>query len=148
MNTFLKTKKWSELTRKEKVAGLILLSALVLLLAFAIVSTNKATSPAVSQVRVGDVGVLRAGNANTVFLAADRDAFDQMQKDFVSNDTVSFFELASQGRAFGVSSGTKALIIDSAVGSRQVRILESAQGVDQNKIGRTGWIPAEWVVVQ
>jgi hypothetical protein len=52
----------------------------------------------------------------------------------------------SQGKFFGVSKGSKVLVIDRNTFSRKVRIIEGVKSVDDDKVGQAGWIPFEWVI--
>lgn len=100
-----------------------------------------------TSIRIGDEGFLRSSdNPNQiVFLAVTPDAFDKLIKTILAKDSVGLLELAAEGNAFGVTNGAKVKVIDTAIGRREVRILEGVKPVDQDKIGLSGWVPYEWV---
>ncbi|TSC83227.1 MAG: hypothetical protein G01um101419_137 [Parcubacteria group bacterium Gr01-1014_19] len=100
-----------------------------------------------SVVSIGGEGVLRSSDdpSGTVFLATTPEALNQLTKTIIAKDAVGLLQLAIEGKAFGVTNGTRIKVIDSGVGTRGVRIVQGVNPVDQDKIGRSGWVPYEWV---
>jgi len=108
------------------------------------------TPPKKTSLSIGDEGFLKVGDDpnNIVFIATDLDAFDELMKIIRAKDAYGLLELGMQGRAFGVTNGTKVKIIDTAIGKRRVRIIQGVKPIDEDKVGLSGWIPKEWVVPQ
>lgn len=101
-----------------------------------------------AKIEIGQEGFLRLGGNSTkpddvVLLASSKDEFSQLSKAAIAKDTMGILELKG---VFGVSSGTKVLVIESGVGIRKVRILSGVRAVDNDKIGLAGWVPMEFVV--
>jgi len=95
---------------------------------------------------VGDNAILDAGeNVDPIFLAVDKDSFDQLSKALLANDTLGVIELADKGKIFGASRGVKVIVTDRETFIREVRILEGVKEVDNDKVGLKGWVPMEWV---
>jgi hypothetical protein len=95
--------------------------------------------------QIGNVGVLRSGD-QIVVVAVDKAAFNELCKAIVARDKEGFVELGVSGRAFMVSPGTKARVLD-AYGSTlpasvQVRILSGPE------YGRAGVVPRGYVQAQ
>lgn len=92
---------------------------------------------------VGDEGILSSRNdgicESVTIVAATRDAHDQLVKTARAGDTYGVMEAVLEGQAFPVEECSRVLVIDAAIGLRQVRVLEGEQ------IARTGWVPYEWV---
>lgn len=111
-----------------------------------IVSQNK---PA-KLTNLGDQGYLRLpdvqDSSQVILLSPDNDViFDKLYKALTAKDTIGLLELADYG-VFGVSNGSKILVIDRAVGTTKVRIVEGVNPVDDDKVGMSGWVPSEWAV--
>jgi|GEM_PF-2268835 len=108
------------------------------------------TPPKKTSLSIGDEGFLKVGDDpnNIVFIATDLDAFDELMKIIRAKDAYGLLELGMQGKAFGVTNGTKVKIIDTAMGKRRVRIIQGVKPIDEDKVGLSGWIPKEWVVPQ
>jgi hypothetical protein len=58
---------------------------------------------------------------------------------FARRDVTPLLQLASQGRAFIVPAGTRALMVEPGIIAKKVRIMSGPQK------GREGWIPVEFV---
>lgn len=73
-------------------------------------------------------------------LAPTKEISGQVTKTLIAKDWQGLLELMTNEGVFSVPNGTKALLIDKAIGLRKVRVLE---GEMQSK---AGWLPMEWVV--
>jgi len=69
-----------------------------------------------------------------------KEAFDAYIKAATNNDTLGMAQLIYADEGFLVPDGTKVLVIDSGLGSHEVRIL------DGKFIAQSGWVPMEFVV--
>lgn len=103
-----------------------------------------------STIGIGDDGVLRSSDDSSgiVFLATTLEALTELTKTIIAKDAVGLLQLSIEGKAFGVGNGSQVKVIDSEVGTRRVRITQGVNPVDQDKIGRSGWVPSEWVKAQ
>ena len=111
-------------------------------------SSTPPPAPTQNTLGTGEQGVLRMGSDPTqiVLLATTESSFDELSKTLMANDTIGVLELGSEGKVFGVTNGTKVLVIDRSFGKRKVRITEGVRAVDTDKVGLSGWVPMEWVV--
>ena len=95
--------------------------------------------PASSQkVSVGEEGYIKVSSPKTI-LANTKTDLDALTKIYLANDTEGIAEFLVGGQGFAVSNGTKVLVLDTAVGSRRVRVLEGDQA------SKSGWLPMEYV---
>ncbi len=104
--------------------------------------TQKTETPAPvtsQKVSVGEEGYINAPSPKAV-IALTKEGFSEITKIFLANDMMGVGDFLLSGKGFAVTKGTKVLVIESAVGSRKVRILEGDQ------IGNAGWIAMEWVI--
>lgn len=112
--------------------------------------STPAPAPTPAQPKIGDQAYLRLPNntdpSQVIMLAIEKSDYDAVLKALMANDTFGLFQLASDNKAFGVSNGTKVLVVDSAAGIRKVRILQGVRSVDDDKVGMAGWVAMEWVV--
>lgn len=96
---------------------------------------------------VGAEGYLRLPNnsdaTQNIILTENKEDYEKVTKAMLANDTQGLLEIPS---AFGVSVGTKVKLLESGIGVRRVRILEVPEAIDQDKVGRAGWVAKEWVV--
>lgn len=110
---------------------------------------NKVTENSYKEVnKIGDEAYLRNGGnsveaTSIVFLSTTEAGHEQLVKSLMAKDTQGVIDNPT---VFGVSSGTKVLVIDSKFGIRKVRIIKGVRDVDQDKVGRTGWVVKEFVV--
>jgi hypothetical protein len=95
-----------------------------------------------SGVQVGEEGRLRAGTEPIVTVAVTRADFDELGKAAAAKDNIGFFNVVLAGRAFPVDRNTRVLVIDMDPNVRRVRILEGPE------LGRSGWVPMEFVVAK
>lgn len=93
----------------------------------------KASRPQQFQPAVGQEARLTVSSGVVVVCRA-KEGMKELTKLSVANDTLGIAEMMLRGRAFGVESGTKVLIIDNGFDVRQVRILEGQM------LGRSGWV--------
>ena len=160
-------KPWALYTRKEKwlVVGVILVVLWFIGLLSDIPefknyqSTIPAPNPATQESKeqqpsfsgkIGEEGCLRfSGNdAVPVPLAVTLEDYQELKKVLAATDEYGLLELVDNGGMFGVSKGTRIKIIDKSGVLLQVRIIEGANPVDKDKIGRSCWVPGGWVVAQ
>lgn len=71
-----------------------------------------------------------------------KELLDEYIKAAVNKDTYGMATIIYNDGGFFVPNGTKVLVIDSTVGSRQVRILEGEH------LAESGWVPKEFVLKQ
>lgn len=117
--------------------GTLILIGLILAIVAAILPDSNTT--AVRAPAPGSVGTevaLRVSSGDVV-VTANEAAYQQFVKMSVASDFVGMAQMEVAGLLFRVPSGTKARVIDSGIGRRQVRIMEG------QKIGASGWVPAE-----
>lgn len=98
--------------------------------------------------QVGEEGILKPSDLNSVYLAVDEQAYDELSKALLATDTQGVADLLIKGKIFEASGGSKVLVIDSKTFSRKVRILEEVSNSNTKAVGEAGWIPYEWVVKQ
>ncbi len=114
------------------------------------IPSNTNNSTANNSLKIGDKGYLRLPNigdpTQVIFFAVNKDSYDQLSKSLIAKDTYGILELAQKGIVFGVSNGTEIQVIDSDMFIRKVRIIKGVRPVDDDKVGLSGWVPAEWVV--
>ncbi len=82
-----------------------------------------------------------------ILLAPTPEVWDEVGKSFSVNDTYGLVELSGKG-VFGVSNGTKILVIDkkgTLAPLYKVRILQGVRSIDEDKVGRAGWLPRDFV---
>ena len=95
--------------------------------------------PAPSQkVSVGEEGYIKTSAQKTI-LANNKADLDELVKIYLAKDTAGMGEFLLEGKGIAVSNGIKVLVIDTAVGSRRVRVLEGDQA------SKSGWLPMEYV---
>ena len=92
-----------------------------------------------TMVSIGDEAKLKA-SSDTIPVAIDEKAFDELTKAAVAGDDIGFAQIFLEGRAFPISSGTKVKVIDQTMFRRKIRILEG------DKLGMSGWVDSELVV--
>ena len=88
----------------------------------------------------GEEGYIKgtSGTPNEILTKtkADYDVFIDI---LLSKDTIGLGQFLQDDRGFGVANGTKVLVIGTAVGVRQVRVLEGEH------LGESGWLAMEYV---
>lgn len=108
------------------------------------------TTPAPAELQslsVGDEGYLRLpdttnANQNICIGTTKKDA-DAITKVLLAKD---YFGLLNIPGAFCVGNGSKIKLIEKDFPYRKVRILAGVKEVDKDKVGLSGYVPAEWVV--
>lgn len=130
----------TQLTQRGKkgclgCAGAVALVVLISMLHYAN-SPEKANDEAR---RAGSRGVLRTETGESILVASSEDAFDQMTKAAIAGDEVGLRQLTLAGLVGSVPSGTRILVIDQAVYTRQVRF-ESG-----DLTGQTAWVAYEHI---
>lgn len=140
--------------RRKNLVGIVIV-AIICLVGFIIFIANLPTTPPPTSptpptvsLSIGNEGLLKVSDDpnQVVFLATDPDASDELLKVILAKDEYDLLELGLQGRVFGVTNGTKVKIIDTAFAKRKVRIIQGIKPVDADKVGRSGWVPMEFVV--
>lgn len=141
--------------RKKIVTGIVLV--VIALIFWLMLSGGSDTQPqptssqsSVTTLNVGQRGVLHMtdDSGQIIFIATTESAFEELSKALVAKDTMGVLELAGQGKVFGVTNGSKVLIVDRSFVKRKVRILEGVRPIDADKVGLVGWVPVEWVVAE
>ena len=102
-------------------------------------SASSGTSAAESTVNRGQNGYLHIADGQSVSVLRTKEGFDAYIKAAVNNDTMGMAQMIYDDEGFLAPDGTKVLVIDSDIGSRQVRILAG------KFIGQSGWVPMEFV---
>ena len=100
------------------------------------VQTTTESTP--EKVSVGEEGYVNVPSPKAIIALTESD-FNELSKIYLANDMTGVYEFLVSGKGFAVPNGTKVLVIDSAVGSHKVRILEG------DSIGQAGWIVMEWI---
>lgn len=108
-------------------------------------SSNPSSSnqPQGSQsVSVGEAGLLNNNSdpsqcSGKSIIALTEDAYEEVVKAAVAKDNYSGATILLEGRAVLRPNCTKALVIDSGVGKRKIRLTEEPE--------IAGWVPVEWV---
>ncbi len=136
--------------KRDLMIGVILVCGIFLVIFIGLVvvdSNTQQPTQSPQSVGIGDDGVLRSSDdpSGIVFLATTPDALVELTKTIIAKDAVGLLQLSIEGIAFGVTNGTRIKVIDSEVGTRRVRIIQGVNPVDQDKVGRSGWVPREWV---
>jgi len=130
----------TQLTPRGKKGCLGCGGAMALLILISLLhSTNSPERPNFDARHVGSRGFLRVGNGEPVLIASTKDAFDQMTKAAIAGDTVGLRQLMLAGLVRTVPSGTRVLVIDQGMYTRQVRF-ESG-----DLTGQTAWIAYEHI---
>lgn len=120
-----------------------------------VVSTNS-PSPSIlnspQELRtVGQEGFLRLPNnpdpSKAILVAPTAEIAEEVVKMYIVNDVSigALRELTEKG-VFDVSNGAKVRVIDKTFTLTKIRILQGICLIDQNCIGRSGWIPKEFIV--
>lgn len=94
-------------------------------------------------VRIGEIGQLRAGDSEVVYVAATREANDAFTKAAVTNDREGIAALMLTDRLWPIRAGTKVRVLGYGgflSGTTEIRILEGGY------YSRSGWVPSEWVI--
>ena len=77
--------------------------------------------------------------SESIVLGITKESADAVGKALLSKDMVGISNLLQAGTAIMINDCTKVKVIDTAVGYKQVRILEG------DEINKAGWIPSEWL---
>ena len=139
--------KWG---KKEKIMGGVIGFIFLIIIIAISGGDNKSTStpsqPTSKTPSIGEEGIINfrddksdCSGEDKVLLGTTKEAQDKVGKTLLAKDEMGIAELLITGEAFGVAICTKAKVIDSAVGIRQVRILEG------ENLGKSGWLPYEWI---
>lgn len=97
--------------------------------------------------KVGDQGYLRipgyVGADQNICLGKTTKDAEAIGKALLAKDFLGLLEIPG---AFCVGNGSKVQLIDKSFPYRRVRILAGVNDVDKDKVGLSGYLPAEWVV--
>ncbi len=119
-----------------------LIGSVVLLILISIGTSGSSApstpAPQIDSVSVGETGYLES-SASNVLVATTKDNLDEIVKLSVANDTEGLAQMTLDGDAYIVDQGTQVRVIDTTIGTREVRILEGKQ------YGKSGWVPVEFV---
>jgi len=102
---------------------------------------NESNRPSSSIPKVGEQAYLQSPSGRLVPVARTNEDLDQLVKADMANDSIGKGQMVLEGRAWGVQSGTKCLILDFRVwsGHRNVRLL------DGDYAGRSCWTQREFI---
>ncbi len=110
-------------------------------------ATTAATGGDWESMKVGDQGYLRIpgydGTDQNICLGKTKDDAEAIGKALAAKDFLGLLEIPG---AFCVGNGSKVQLIDKSFPYRRVRILAGVNDVDKDKVGLSGYLPAEWVV--
>lgn len=139
-NTTSSLNKWT----KKKVFFVIGSFVFLIIVILLVSGGGKPSSPSQPQeqsgkVSVGNEGFLRLEGQNEILVATSKENFKKLIKASVAKDTIGMAQMVQSGEVFFVDSGTKVLVIGSAFGSKEIRILEGKSAT------RSGWVPLEFV---
>jgi hypothetical protein len=87
----------------------------------------------------GEKARLQIEGVESIGVAIDGEAFDELIQARIAHDTYGILELMLSGRVFTIENSTMALVLDGGLFKTRVRILN---GRGQ---GKAGWVPSEWV---
>jgi hypothetical protein len=111
-------------------------SVVFLALIFMLAScTGSVSVPALS---VGEEGTIDSGGEITP-VGISESAIEAWTKARVAKDQHGMFLLMNSGEIFSVKTGTKVLVIDTAMAKRKIRILAG------EKTGASGWVSEDYV---
>jgi hypothetical protein len=102
-------------------------------------STPTGASSTGGSLSVGSEARVAAGNRETIIMAVDQKAMDEMVTALSAVDNSRLQSLVDSGRAFTVPSNTKVRILESELGKVKVRVLEGESVVME------GWVPDRWI---
>ena len=137
MNAKVEMKELSQ--RWLAVLALIAVGTAIVLTTRSLHSTSHTKNLNLPPPSVGDEVVLVSGEEDEVILGVSVSDYDQMIKASIAKDQFALAGMEPLGKALFVKNRTKALLLDSGPGRKQVRILEG------NLSGRSGWVRAEEV---
>ena len=101
------------------------------------------TSARENGLSIGEHGILHIdGGATSHFVAADEEALKKLFRAIDAKDDYGMADLLLTEQVFSVKDGTRVLVIDKALYTTQIRILEGPYA------GRSGWVPYEWVIAE
>ncbi len=100
---------------------------------------QSSASPSRGNLSVGSEARVAVGNRDSIMMAADERALDELVAALSANDTNRIGSLVESGRVFSVDSNTRVRILESGLGKLKVRVLEGASVVME------GWVPDRWV---
>ncbi len=145
-----------EWIKKHKILSTIGGLALALLI-LAIANSGGSPSPSnpatvdqpITEMAVGQEGYLRlpgiSDPSQVICLGSTKEEANQITKSLLAKDFLGILEIPG---AFCVGNGSRALLIEKSFPLRKVRITAGVNEVDSDKVGQSGWLPLEWVVVQ
>lgn len=75
----------------------------------------------------------------TVYVGTTKEAHEKITKAVLAKDAVGVAQFLRNGDVIQLAEGTKVLVIDFALGLREVRVLEG------DNFGKSAWLPKEWI---
>jgi hypothetical protein len=96
-------------------------------------------APARGSLSVGSEARVAAGNRDTIMIAVDQKAMDEMVAALSTVDDNRLQSLVDSGRVFTVLNNTKVRVLESELGKVKVRVLEGESVVME------GWVPDRWI---
>lgn len=100
-------------------------------------TTDSNASKLANSLKVGETGYVVMKNNGSVFVAVNKDIYDEMFKLITAKDNDGLTQMVLKGQILLVDSGTPVRVIDSSMFSREVRITSGKYS------GQSGWVPAE-----
>jgi hypothetical protein len=91
---------------------------------------------------IGENGILQVDGAKSHFVAADEEALKKLFRAIDAKDDYGMADLLLTGQVFSVKDGTRVLVVDKALYTTRIRILEGPYA------GKSGWVPYEWVIAE
>ena len=145
--TSIQSERKKKLSNKEMIIALIAVVIFIIVLTSIGGGNNKTSSTTGNRkLSIGEEGIINfredksdCSGEDTVVLGVTKEAQDKVGKALLAEDYIGIRNLLLSGEAFGVNICTKAKVIDSDLGIRQVRILEG------ENFGNAGWLPYEWI---
>jgi len=147
-----RNKKIGEWIKKHPIIGigifiLAVIAGVLIVMSFSgttPTTPNTSNTVANQKVELGDEAILNFNDdikncEQSAVVATSEENLKSITKIMLSNDDYGLAQAISSGSAFLVGNCTKVKVIDSATGSRQIRILAGDQ------IGKAGWVPFEFL---
>ena len=132
--------------RRKIAYGVIIGLFTIIFVAGSSTNTDTETTAPADTIVVGDSGFIRLpGNSDPtqkICIGETKEAADEVSKSLIAKDYIGLLLIPG---VFCVSNGTPALLIEKDFPYRKVRVMGALNKVDEDKIGRAGWLPLEFV---
>ncbi|MCG2686668.1 hypothetical protein L6278_00850 [Candidatus Parcubacteria bacterium] len=122
--------------------GIVIIFIIILVVS---ASGDKAPVNKNASLGIGEDGFLNNNKETTdctgiSILGTTKENYSNFVKAQVADDKTGYLQMIGDGKLFPIDNCTKVKVIDTAIFSRQIRILEGSH------IGASGWIALEFVV--